>query len=605
MATRSKPAVLELLSGHANLAADDALLAVLGEVEEGLCAEVLDILLARNRSQALLQLVIRYADWPPSVQTLIVENVGCLDGAIRHAIAGESRQARTGAIELIRRSRCGRLAYLLTGTLRADCGQTRQAAACALSEMAEAVVHRQQRLLEEGDPAGLELQTDYLVAALADAVGLWERHTRFEVLNAALWFGERMEPAIRRKLAAPRTHFALALGRALATGTDPRLAPFTLCAVGIDAVASAAVQAIEGARRDEFVRALLDSTWLLADRSIRRGLARVRKLAWLREDGGPVVASRRAACAVRFVSATGVPREAKLTWYQSLLTSSEEPVRRAVIWQLVADSSRASTTLLVRLANDGDDELSPIARREIERRKPELGSVSWNQHGQTSLSVPHAWGEFWDRYDDLAPGERESGVASIRQAGTDLLVPLRAKLASSQPLDRARALRIIHNLGFEPDLTEQIYHLAHDGDPVVRATAVSMLAALPGATSERILRTAVEDRDERVQANAVETLDAIDAEHCHSMVAPKLESSHPRVRANAIKALLRLEVREAGEALIEMLEDPSSAARLSALWVVQRLELRSIIHRLIQISESDPNAKVRRRAGRIVREMGL
>jgi len=647
----SKPAVFELLTGQHNLALDDALVDALGEMEEELRGEALDILFRRGRPGPLEALVFRFAHWPISLQALIVENVGRLDTAIRRVITDDSLEARTGAIELIRRSNSGQLVYLLADALKVDCDRTRQAAARALYEMASDIInpkmwdrlsnrstdrpgglshksespshksgslsHRTESLSHKsestphgpGSPSqsGLEIHAAFIADALCDAVNLWERHKRFEVLNAALWFADRVEPTIRRKVARLHTNFAQAVCQVIMTTTDPRLAPFMLNALAIDSLATVAARAIERSRRDEFVHALLDSVWLLADRGIARGFSRIRELAWLREGPGPILAldSGLAVKAVRFISATAIPRETKLEWYQFLLASSNNPVRGAVVWQLVSDVSDGAFDLLMRVAKSHDDTLAVIARREVERRRPELRRDRGTGSTRPGASVPGAteWDDYWNRYDNLSPSEREEGVASIRRAGMDIPVLIRSKLASSQPLDRARALRIVQDLGLEKDLAEQVFHLAHDADPVVRSTVVAMLAALPGATSQRILRAAIDDPDYRVQANAVEALDETAAEHCDRMVAPKLESPNPRVRANAIKALLRLDVRDAGEALIQMLSDPSPGARLSALWVVERLELRSVIRRLEQIYDADPDAKVRRRAGRVVRSL--
>lgn len=150
-------------------------------------------------------------------------------------------------------------------------------------------------------------------------------------------------------------------------------------------------------------------------------------------------------------------------------------------------------------------------------------------------------------------------------------------------------------------MAAEVYRLAHDPDPVVRSLAVSLLGELPGATSERILRAAVNDADERVQANAIEALDRLNLPSRVAVTAPKLTARSGRVRANAVKSLLRTELRQSAETLLDMLEDASRAHRLSALWVVERLGLGSMLERLEQLSAKDPDQQVRQRARRVLR----
>ena len=94
----------------------------------------------------------------------------------------------------------------------------------------------------------------------------------------------------------------------------------------------------------------------------------------------------------------------------------------------------------------------------------------------------------------------------------------------------------------------------------MRSLAVGLLADLPGPTSQRILRIAVQDADPRVQANAIEALDKLDLEERIPATTAHLDSPHARVRANAVKSLLRVELEKAGEVLLDMLEDSIEVA---------------------------------------------
>ena len=152
-------------------------------------------------------------------------------------------------------------------------------------------------------------------------------------------------------------------------------------------------------------------------------------------------------------------------------------------------------------------------------------------------------------------------------------------------------------------MSEQIYRLAYDPEPLVRSRAVAMLAELPGPTGRRILRVALSDSDARVQANAIEVLDLLDAPDRVAETVLKLKSKNSRVRANAVKSLLRLDVREAATALLEMLEGNSSAQRISALWLIERLKLRAVLRRVARLGGEDPDERVRQRALDVLQRM--
>lgn len=646
------PAVFAHLTHQKNAAVDDALLEALPEMEDELRSAALQIILRRSRQPVLAELVRRFDDWPGTVRRMLVTGTAQISEAVRRAMASDSLPARLGAVETIRYGRLGSVAYLLADALKGDCVRTRQAAGKALAELARDVLEGSAAQTHDaegaeggtrepapatprpgaapvdgaaiqaaGDGPGARQASDpgldekerqararhasHVALALADAVNSWDRHARLEVLHAALWLADRIEPTLKARIEAPRSKFAHAAADAIAAANDPRLAAFTLRALKFESLATSAASAIEHGQREVFVRALLGHSDLLDDPGIARGLKKVRQPAWLKGGMDPVLqlVPDLQVRAVRFIAALGVPRAVKHEWYRDLLAVAADPVCQAVLQQLSLEPGDAAADLLARAARRGGDpagEARPAAPvKSIESPpagRPAVGAAA--PAGQRTVAP--AWNAFWDSFDGADAEERQRQIDALPQAVPDLVLLIRRKLAGAQPRDRLRALRIAGQAGVTRELAEDIYRLAHDADAMVRSTAMALLTALPGATGRRILREALNDPDDRVQANAIEALEALQDEQRDRVILPKLEAPAPRVRANAIKAMLRLEVREAGEALLRMLEDTSPAARLSALWVVERLELRSLTQRLVEMSLGDPDEKIRRRARRIV-----
>jgi hypothetical protein len=607
------PAALTIIEKRKNRAVDAALVEALPDLNPPARAEALRIIAARGQQDALATLAARFNDYEPAIQFMLLERVRDLHGGIRVAVGMENIEARCAAVEFLRRSEDPRLAYLLTAALRGACPRTRGLAAKALTELAE---RSGRPSVDQRASAAKPDPVDYLGEALADAVRCWEAHLQPEVLRAAMRAADRTEHAIQRKLAEPRTRIDMAIGSILTGAVDPKLAGFAMRALAMPRIREHAIKVIEHATDPALLRALGESHWLLADPSIRQGLARVRRLVWA--DDAPAVLERISAepalGLIRLIAASGVAGDRKAAILRAVMESEDEALGRQCLWALVDDMSQAGAVALDQIAASGRPPLAPIAARELARRGIAHGvsdaaaDVSADPPGgrppRRSTSAAgvgsDSWSRLWDKMK-LEGSDRAGVPRDLRERAADLLIPLKKKLDAAIPMERIRALRIVRWMKLAMQVEEQVYRLSNDADPMVRGTAIALLAHLPGPTSLRILRRAIEDADQRVQANAVEALALLDDKECRRWVGPKLASAHGRVKANAALALLRLEMREAGDALLEMLDDPARVHRISGLWVVERLRLRTVVQRVQRLSREDADPQVRRRAARVLR----
>ncbi len=570
--SRPLPRAFGVLASETNHAADAALLEALPHLAPDAQTAAIDLLVRREHTPTLVNLVSRARTLEEHVRQRLIARIGGLHSAARAAMSSPAFEGRASAIELIVASEAGGLAYLLSDALRSRCHQTRDLAAVSLHEMTR-------RVLDQFDAAAgpdFAVRADSLAEALRTAVLRWELHLQPKVIEAALWMIERVEPAIAEKLAKPHGKLVHALNEIIEGATDPRLAAAVLRALRFPELRAAASRAIMRANSAPFVHALIHESWILIDAEVEHGLRWVPEGRWLEDWAGglPGVDDRHAARWVRVAAAIGGSANRKVERLRALVDAPRPAVRREALWRLVEDSSEPATGVLRLIASRTGDELSAVAARECRRRQ-----------GPTPARAASS----------SFPG-RPDNAATTLQA-------LRQQLASADPLDRARGLRDAQESRLSRELIKEVYRLANDPDRVVRACAVTALVDIPGPTTTRLLRAALHDPDDRVQANAIEALDRLDAHDHVDSIRPKLESSNSRVRANAVRALLRVEVREAGAALLDMLEDPAEAQRIGALWVVERLQLRSVIQRVAELSRKDPDARVRKRALRVLSEL--
>lgn len=576
------PRAFDLLPGQRSVAADAALVEVLPHLQGTSRKVAWKVLIQRGHAPTLAALVTSFPQASEEFRGFLVQHAADLSAGIRTAITSDSLATRASAIQIITAAQERHSIYLLSEAVRSPCAETRALAAAALHTITARYVERAETVSSSDDSATIAVQADHLADALQHAVQGWEIHAQSSVLEAAVWMHDRLAPTIRQKVQERHTTIVKAIHALFQTTLDPRSAGFAIRALAIPQLGDAAANAIGRARDPLLIRAILGQTSLLDDIEIRKGCLRIRHCWWLQDSMNVLIRleGREAWHAVRWLAATGIPRERRMQLYRTLLDSGRSELRRAVLKQLVADPGEAATGLLVRLAGRADDDLSAVASREVKRRYPNPAAGA------------------------RPPADRTGATPEAAARSESTLRELRAGLAAGDPLTRGTTLHRVGELNQIGPMAEQVYRLAHDPEPVVRSLAVALLAELPGPTSERILRMAVEDPDDRVQANAVEALDRLDVADRVRWTEGKLESRASRVRANAIKSLLRTELRQAGESLLDMLQDPSQAHRLSALWVIERLRLHTVLVQIDQMSRLDTDRQVQLRARRILHALG-
>ncbi len=613
------PKVFGSLPKTRDRAIDAAILDSLPHLDEATGMAALDLLVQRGHIASQIDLVSTFCEMGNPLRALVVNRAAELHDAIRGAISSKDIGARLAAIELVVAAKDVASSHLLADALREKCIQTRERAGGGLFELTRNYFE----LAKDESDEGVRYASAYrahLTACLSDAVSGWDLHHQRPALEAALYLGDAVEPAILKKLDDSNSHLGHMIGEVLEGTSDTRLAGFVLRGLAIDSLRRACVSRITRTTNSQFIDEILRQTWLLTDREIHRGCRWLKDGDWSREWCRAVGdrSSTLPTTAVDFLAHLGGTPEQRMHRFSTLLESPNDRVRLDTLWRVVEDGSKEATILLMNFASRNDESLAELAQRECHRRRvdtfsegsgaPELATTP-TESVRPSPSATTTHGQVLDRYlnefDRLLVSDRKSLGGKIRSLIGNLPARMTKYARSSDPSVRGRILRVATELGLVGEMAEIIYELAHDTDSGVRGAAVSALRALPGATTVRILRDALNDSEPRVQANAVETLDALGLTNDFDTVSAKLESPNNRVRANTVKALLEMQFEPAADALLEMLEDVSQAHRLSALWVIERMHLRTMLDRIVEMSHSDPDGRVRDRASRVLRSLAV
>ncbi|RME36444.1 MAG: hypothetical protein D6788_11590 [Planctomycetota bacterium] len=607
MADHPLPPVFRYLVDEPNRAVDETLVAALPRLEPFPQAVAVELLVRRRDERALAELAGRFPPPDDVLRALVVAHAGQMRAGIQSAIRSGKREHVRGAIELIAEADEAACADLLAEALGHDSEQVRARAGEVLHRLVENAV-RVTSSDTTGDgakKAESARRRTLLTEAVARAVRRWETHRHPAVAEAALLLEDEAEPFLRAKLEAGDSSLLGAIVESIERRTDGRLAGWVFRGMSIDTLSPRVERLFHRVREPAFLQALADQAWLLADERIARAFRRIALDRWAQRWIGllPELTDSQAARAVRMLCLASGTAEERMQLLRPLIETQRASIRRAAVWNLVEDEREPSSDLLLLVAIRRGDPLARVAERELRRRERSLRAAlgarasARRADDPEALAVEAALNAYWSE----PPGKGDSLADRLARWGRDKVQEvLEIRLHADEPLDRLRSLVLLRELGWAKEMETAVFRLASDPNAVVRGLAVGMLAAIPGATSERLLKTAARDPDARTRANAIEALDRKDVPDRKDVTMPALEGSPPRVRANAVRSLLRMEVAQAGQTLLAMLQDPSPAQRLSALWVVERFCGRALMERLRRLAERDTDPRVRRRATRIL-----
>lgn len=606
MSSRALPAAFPHLWRRPNKAVDEVLVEALPELGAFAQAVAIEVLAKRADPEALKTVVGRFLEYQGVLQGLVEAQATILSTGVRGAMTSGSRSSRLAAIELLARSDAAELAYLLSDALGSSCRETRSHAGAALRRLTERLLVPVADPDDSGREPAHQRQLEHLTRTLGAALRRWEKHHESAVLDPVLWLIEPLRDELCENLGHSETSLAIAIGARLRGTSDTRMSRAVLWALTIESIRASAIRAIVHADSEPFVRALVCDAVLRTDPVLVKNLRRIEIGPWVERFVAAIdeLDETTVGSAVVFVFGLGGSPAERMMHLRSLVEADSRVIRNAVVQELSRDRSESSTDLLRLVAMRRGDELSSIAAEEVRRRGSSPSAPACARHGHPDdpavQRLEQAFTGYWDAALDPADS-RTRLIEVLSQTSSDVVAKFfDARLALDEPLDRARALRIVRLIELTPELSQRLSRSASDPNSVVRSLAVANLALMPGALSERLLRVAIHDSDVRVQANAIEALDRLDVADRVALTVPKLTASNSRVRATAVKSLLRSDVARAATALTEMLQDESPAQRLSGLWVIERMHSVSLLAFVEKLAKRDSDPRVRRRALRMM-----
>ncbi len=615
-------ALVKLLMETANLAADDALMAVLPGADVVRATQMVEILLSRRGGEGARQLITVFHTLGATQRGQILRSVERLEDALRSSMASRGERTRLNCIEVVQQSGAGRLAYIVCPGLSDESAAVREAAGGALIELSARQVARRPEAIglpgaapreESAPPEWREASRRWaeemraLCQAVRQAAQRFRVHRRIEAVRAAMILAPDGAEELGELFKPGRGGVAFEALRALEQQPEARLAEFAHWALRQVPLRPGTARVISRCRAEAFMRAWFAAGPELEDAGLRWGLRSIHRLTWLEDDAGalrqlPVEVLPRA---VGMIDRMGLPETVKYKLMRTIVFGEPNAAQAGALAAMLRLGEPELMRDLRTIASWGDEVLSAAAAEALRQRSSAKVRATEATAGvEAGPAERGPWAEL-DRYcedfavaDEAALYERGEALKANRGA---LLAGVAARARSASVARRRQIIEIIRYLELESALEPVLAQLARDVDAIVRSGAVAALGgAAPSVVTRRILREALHDEDGRVRANAVE---ALTAQGWTEDLAPHehlLRERDHRVRGTAVLGFLRAGNRLGGTELLRMLEDADRAHRISALWVVERMRLQSVSERIRRLAEADPDPVIRRRADHVV-----
>jgi HEAT repeat protein len=625
-----RPKIFDFLLRSNDVAADQALIAGIPEIEPALQAEAINILISRNRDIGMEALPALYDRLAAEAKAIVIANTARLFSSLRTTIRSNNVKTRLNTVDIIRRSGNLRLAYLAAHAAHDGAPPVRAEAAATLHDLAakHSITYAEttSALRDATEPDGstsqaivgtlklLREERQYLIAALAEAVNCYESHYRPEILRAAMYFADELEDKLFQHATIKRGKLAHAMLDIFVNSPSPQLAPFVYVALCYPEFRRRIVTTFAGSRDPEFFAQIIRYHWLARDPTVRKNLQAVRSITWL-EDGMEAAFALppdAAAVAPAWLLSLGIPSGQKVSVLLNFLLIDNPAANRGAVWALVKIDTPAATLALQSALDHEDPNIRKLAEQEIAyrsrrdnlivRRPRKDRPEEWsNMLDRAGLS--EEFDDLWHHFERLNPVQAKAAGPHALTYVPGFVTQLQVRLRSAQTADRLRALRLLLLLSLTEHFKNDVFNVANDQSPDIRATAMTILGQLGDVTSRRILERGLSDDDPGVQAAVIEALDEMNAPRRAELLLPKTESEHSEVRGAAVRTLLKLRLAPAAVALMAMLRDTRPDHRCAALWIVDQLRLDHLAPRVLEIAGTDKDARIARIADHVGRRL--
>ena len=509
---------LELLANTDNEAAVQVLIPALDCPDQAVQEGALVALLKRRTAAGGREILDRLAQMKPEWKTIVRQHRSRMTGAIRDAILDDDRTVCEKGCRAAVTFRDYDLAPTLLTVLDSPDQPHAELAATTTLELVQALCDELAGGRDPSDRRDPQMVRRYVLGSLESSVHRFGQHKRREVVESFLLLVDRENAALRQMLGNGHHTAFPAIVDALAKSPQKGVLKLLLSFLD-DAHAPASTFTVLGGRSDSrFVHYLMRKIGRDPTAVMAANLKRITAIPWLADCRRIIDQLDDAGqhSAVRFVMASGVPRQQAFAVIETILLNGKPGGRREAARALADFPGSEANNLAMRALADPDPQVQANIIPQLRGRGipgvlqnllvlVESPYAGVRKAARESLSE-FSFKRFVAAFDMLDDDVRRSTGMLVKKIDPQSVMLLNDELRSPIRTRRLRGLAIARAIDCVESVEGAIIEMLEDEDHLVRMEAASALVRGVTSAATMALQRAAGDSSEVVRAAAARSL---------------------------------------------------------------------------------------------------
>ncbi len=518
----------DLLTATENEAAVQVLVPALDCADPAVQEGALIALLKRRTAAGGREILDRMSRMKPEWKSILRQHHGRLTGALRDAVLSADPQVCENGCRAAVMFRDYDLVPTLLTALDGPAQPNAELAARTVLELVESLCDELSGDRDPSDRRDPQMIRRYVFGSLESSVHRYSQHQRREVIESFLLLVGRENAALQQILGNPH-HPAFAIMMDLLSKSTQRGILRLLMNLLDGPHALSAILNVVANRGDaRFVHCLMRKIGREPTLAMALNLRKVTSVSWLGDCRRIMDQMDDAAqySAVRFVLATGIPRQQALGLIETILLYGKPGGRAEAARALSEFQGAEANNLAMNALGDPDPQvqaniISQLRGRGIPGMLPSLLERVDSPYAVVRKAARESLAEFSFKrfvtaFDMLDDEVRRSTGLLVKKIDVQCAAHLNDELKSPIRTRRLRGLVIARTIDAVESVESAVIELLQDDDHLVRMEAATTLGKSVSPASVAALTAALDDKSEVVRQAAQRSLqEAIEARPAH------------------------------------------------------------------------------------------
>jgi HEAT repeat protein len=511
-------ATFQVLAKTENEAAVPLLLAALDSPAPRIQVAAVRAILERRSPAGLRELVRRRASIDDAWKKVIQEYSGRLLPALRDALLSSDREFANNGCLVARMFREYDLIPTLILALEDDANPNREAAAAALSDLADELYQDLAQSRDDRRRRDPQISRRNATSSLEASLQRYGRHQRIEPVEAFLQLATRDNAELMRILADPRASIFTAILQVMHGSLRPGVIRLLLGFLDDARPPSAGIASLFRRTDKRTIDNLLKKIGSEPSVVARTNLKQVETIAWIHDHEllGKLDAAQQHS-AVKMAVSSGLKRAQIIATLEFFIAHGKPAGRRAAVLALGEYTGADANAMVLRALRDDDPHVKASALGQLRRRgipgalKTLIDALDSEQRpvaeaARTNLEE-FSFRRFLPAFELLEEDVRRTTGGLVRKVDLSTAAQLREEMESPQGKRRMRAMKIVMALDMVAEMQADIIACASDEDHLVRVEAVRALSMAHSLDALAVLQDLQSDSSFAVREAAAAALE--------------------------------------------------------------------------------------------------